>query len=111
MRCSLDLRCRVVAFVQRGGSKAEAARRFQVGVASVYRWLKPDGLKHRHTPRRPHKLDWEALRRHVAQFPDWTQQERARHFSVSRYGIWHALRRMQLTRKKSPLATKSAKPF
>jgi transposase len=43
MRCSLDLRRRVVAFVQQGGSKAEAARRFQVGEASVYRWLKPDG--------------------------------------------------------------------
>jgi transposase len=74
MRCSLDLRRRVVAFVQRGGSKAEAARRFQVGEASVYRWLKPDGLTDKHTPRKPHKLDWEALRQHVAEFPDWTQK-------------------------------------
>lgn len=31
-------------FIRGGGSKAEAARRFQVGEASVYRWLKPSGL-------------------------------------------------------------------
>ncbi len=41
MRCSSDLRQRVVEFVRGGGSKAETARRYQVGEASVYRWLKP----------------------------------------------------------------------
>jgi hypothetical protein len=32
MRCSSDLRKRVMAFVKGGGSKAEAARRFQGAV-------------------------------------------------------------------------------
>ena len=45
MRCSTDLRQRVLGFVGGGGSKAEAARRFQVGIASVYRWVgAADGL-------------------------------------------------------------------
>ena len=44
MRCSLDFRQRVVNFVRSGGSKAEAARRFKIGEASVYRWLKPNGV-------------------------------------------------------------------
>ncbi len=44
MRCSSDLRQRVVDFVRSGGSRAEAARRFKVGEASVYRWLKPGGV-------------------------------------------------------------------
>lgn len=101
MRCSLDLRQRVVDFVRSGGSKAEAARRFEVGEASVYRWLKPGGLTYqRPGPRRPHKLDWEALRRHVEAYPDRTQAERARHFHVSRHGIWNALQKLAVTHKK-----------
>ena len=48
MRCSSDLRKRVLVCVRGGGSKAEAARRFQVSRASVYNWLNaPDGLAYR----------------------------------------------------------------
>ena len=75
--------------------------RFQVSEASVYRWLKPGGLTYqRPGPRRPHKLDWEQVRRHVEAHPDQTQAERARHFHVSRHGIWYALQRLQITHKK-----------
>lgn len=103
MRCSTDLRQRVVEFVRSGGSKAEAARRFKVGEASVYRWLKPGGLTYqRPGPRRPRKLDWEQLRGHVEDHPDRTQAERARHFQVSRHGIWNALRKLGVTQKNKP---------
>ena len=89
MRCSLDLRKRVVAFVRDGGSKAEAARRFKVGVASVYRWTKPGGLEHKRPgPHTSHKLDWAALRRRVETHADMTQAEAAQHFGVSRHCIW-----------------------
>src|SRR5271169_5778859 len=36
---ALDLRERVVKFIQSGGSKAEAARRFELGRSTVYRYL------------------------------------------------------------------------
>ena len=36
---ALDLRERVVKFIQGGGSKAEAARRFDLTRSSVYRYL------------------------------------------------------------------------
>ncbi len=103
MRCSSDLRKRVLDYVRGGGSKAAAARRFQVSRASVYNWLQaPDGLAYqRPGPRHPRRLDWEALRAHVRQEPDRTQKERARHFGVSRHCIWHALRQMGVTRKKN----------
>lgn len=101
MRCSVDLRQRVVDFVRNGGSKAEAARRFKVGEASVYRWLKPGGVAYKRPgPQGPRKLDWEALRRHVAAHPDQTQAERARHFQVSRHCIWNALHKLAVTHKK-----------
>ncbi len=40
MRYSSDIRTWVIDFVYNGGSKAEAARRFQVGIRSVFYWLK-----------------------------------------------------------------------
>jgi transposase len=101
MRCSVDLCQRVVDCVRNGGSKAEAARRFKVGQASVYRWLKPGGrASKRPGPRRSHKLDWEHLRRHGHAHPDRTQAERARHCQVSRHGIWNALHKLAWTHKK-----------
>ena len=36
---ALDLRERVVKFIQGGGSKVEAARRFDLARSSVYRYL------------------------------------------------------------------------
>jgi transposase len=69
MRCSSDLRKRVMAFVKGGGSKEEAAWRFQVSRASVYRWVgAPDGLSYKRPgPKGPRRLDWQALRRQRAQ--------------------------------------------
>lgn len=103
MRCSKDLRQRVVAFVRGGGSKAEAARRFQVSRGSIYNWLNAaDALSYgKPGPKHARKLDWEALRRQVEAHEDLTQKARARHFGVSRHCIWHALRTMALTRKKN----------
>jgi len=103
MRCSQDLRKRVIEFVRGGGSKTAAARRFQVSRSRVYTWTNvPDGLTYaRPGPKGPRRLDWGALRTHVAQQPDRTQKERARHFGVSRHCIWHALQQMKLSRKKN----------
>lgn len=103
MRCSSDLRKRVLGFVAAGGSKADAAERFQVGIASVYRWLKAeDGLAYRRPgPRGPRCLDWEALRARVDAHPDRTLRERARYFGVSRNGVWYALQRLGVSRKKN----------
>lgn len=103
MRCSLDLRKRVIAFVQQGGRKTEAARRFQVGRASVYRWTKgPAEMSYRRPgPTGPRRLDWDALRAHVAHHPDATQKERAQHFGVSRHCIWYGLQRLKISWKKN----------
>ncbi len=61
MPYSMDLRTRVVKFVREGGSKAEAARHFQVCPATVYNWLNREDLCPTLVKRRRRKLDWSAL--------------------------------------------------
>ncbi len=103
MRCSSDIRKRVVSFVKAGGSKREAALRYGVGEASVYRWLsREDALAYsKPGPRGPRKIDLEALARNVQEYDDWTHRERARHFGVSDFCISHNLKRLRMSRKKN----------
>ncbi len=98
---SLDLRKRVVGFVEEGGLKAEAARRFRVSLWCVQDWCKrPDRAPKRHGPRQ-RQLARTALRQHVRQHPDATLHERAQHFGVRRNAIWYALRPMPVPHKKT----------
>ncbi len=101
MAYSIDLRKRVVQFVEEGGTKAEAARRFRVSLWCVQNWCRRTHLgPKRHGPRQ-RKLDRAALRHHVRQHPDATLNERAQHFGVRINAIWYALRQMKVTHKKN----------
>ena len=101
---SLDLRQRIVAFVQSGGGKTEAARRFGVGRDTVYRFLKA-GAANTLAPKtswgRWRKLDPRRLERHMRQNPDATLAEMKAVFSVGTTCLWKALRKMKYTLKKS----------
>src|ERR1700677_1803704 len=71
---ALDLRERVVKFIQGWGSKAEAARR---------------------------KLDPEKLRAHVKKHPDATLKEIQGVFGVSHHAVWVRLGQLGFTLKKT----------
>ena len=102
MTYSLDLRKRVVNFVKNGGSKTEASRIYEVSLWCVYDWCKRKELEpKKSSQRRKRKLDWEALRLHVKEYPDALLRERAEHFGVQINAIWYACHQMQLTRKKN----------
>jgi len=102
MTYSLDLRQRVVDFVKNGGSKAEASRAYKISEWCVYDWCQRTELKPQKPPqRRKRKLDWEALRIHVQEYPDALLRERAEHFGVKINAIWYACQQMKLTRKKN----------
>jgi transposase len=103
MRYSVDLRKRVLVYVEAGGSKAEAARRFAVTTRTIYNWLEADDpLTHaKPGPRGPRKLDWETLRRYVVAHDDALLSEIAAHFQVSINAVWYACERMKLPRKKN----------
>ena len=102
MAYSTDLRKRVLDFIQTGGKKAEAARRFSVNRSTIYRWLAAEDptARQKTGPKKMRCLDEAALKKHVADFPDLTQNERASHFGVSEASIGYGLRKLGITRKK-----------
>ncbi len=101
MTYSIDLRRRVVGFVEAGGSKAEASRRFGVSLWCVGDWCKRQDLAPKTQSLRHRKIDKEALRRHVRLYPDALLRERAQLFGVHINAVWSMMRKMELTHKKS----------
>ena len=110
MSYSSDFRKCVLDFIDDGGSKAEASRRFGISRGIIYEWLNAeDSLTSKKPgPQGPRCLDYEAVKQHVADFPDATQQERAAHFGVSKHGIWYALNKLNITGKKRRRLTKNS---
>ena len=101
MTYSIDLRKRVVDFVKDGGSKAEASRRFKVGLWCVNDWCNRKDLAPKvHGPRR-RKIDKDELRRHVQRYPDALLRERAEVFGVHINAVWLMMRKLNLTNKKN----------
>jgi putative transposase len=101
---SLDLRQRVVAYVENGGKKTEAARRFGVGRDTVYRFLnaaKSKTLAPKTSWGHWRKLDPKRLGAYMRAHPDATLEQARDVFNVSRTGVWRALKRMKFTLKKS----------
>ena len=101
---ALDLRERVIKFIQSGGSKVEAARRFSLARSSVYRYLEA-AQKGSLTPKTSwghwRKLDPEKLQAQVQRHPDATLQELQKVFGVSHHAIWVRLRQLGFTLKKT----------
>ena len=105
MSYSEDLRQRVVDFVHQGGSKAEAARRFNVSRGRVYAWLSlpPDQLAARKPgPTGPRKLDLQKLETLLLQQPDLLQKEMAQQLGVCDSTVHYGRKRLKITRKKDP---------
>lgn len=99
MSYSIDFRQRVVAYVNEGGSKVEAARIFGVGRDTIYRWLSADDISPCPAKTRNRKLDKLALAKHVEEYPDMILRERAAHFGVRINAVWVALRKLRIRKK------------
>jgi len=101
MRCSEDLRRRVRKFVRDGGSKAAAAVKFEVSAKSVGRWCACEDLAKKPGPKKAMKIDMDKLIQDVATDADAYLSERAARFGVSVSGMFYAMRRLKLVRKKN----------
>ena len=101
---ALDLRERVVKFIKLGGSKAEAARRFELGRSTVYRYLdavQAGTLAPKASWGHWRKLDPQKLQVHVQKHPDATLKELQGVFGVSHHAIWVRLEQLGFTLKKT----------
>ncbi len=107
---SLDLRERVLKYLAGNNDKREASHLFQVGLATIYRWLTQKKERGHVQPlRRKYaykKVADELLKKHVEEYPDQFLSEIAQYFSVTPQAIFYALKRLKITRKKRPPSTK-----
>lgn len=101
MTYSLDFRKKVLKIRQQEGLSIEAvAIRFGVGKASVMRWLiELEPKKNRN--KSPTKIDMDALKKDIENYPDSYQYERAQRLGASTSGISWALKRLDVTYKKN----------
>jgi len=116
---SRDLRERVIAAVETGASRREAAERFEVSVASAVKWLQR-WCKERSAAPRPRGGSVSPLEEFaaeilnlIAQQPDLTLVEtvaelRKRRIKTSRSSLWRFLDRHNITLKKSPASGRTA---
>ena len=116
MTYSADFREKVQEIKEKEGlTYAETAKRFGIGTTSLVRWK--DGFEPKRTRNKPPtKINMEALKQDVEQYPDAYQYERAKRFGVSQGGIGSALKRLGISCKKKvsriqKQTTRPEKPF
>lgn len=106
MAYSIDLRTRVVSYVESGGSRLSASRIFRVGERTVRNWI---NLR-RETGSvscRPHgggfvsKVDSTKFKQYIADNPDKTLQEIGDYFGVTHEGAAYNLRKHGYVYKKN----------
>ena len=106
MAYSLDLRERVIDRLKQGHSVEDTAALFQVSPATIYRWRNRPALERTVVSQRRRKLDPQALRQHVKDYPEARLIDRAQDFDVHPSAIGHALKRHRITVKKTiPLSS------
>ncbi len=101
MPYSLDLRTRVITFIENGGGITRASKLFQISRTSIYRWLNRTNLQAIKVSRRQRKLDWKALDQDVTENPDLRLIDRAKKFGVTPSAIFYALKKSKINRKKN----------
>ena len=107
---SEDLRHKVIAHIMSGSSKREAARIFNIGEDTVYRWLRLYKVGNINATKRtvfPQKMNEEKLKEYVRNNPDHTITQIAHALQLGRQTVFSWLRRLKITRKKRQPSIKS----
>jgi transposase len=105
MTYSIDFRRKVLAIKEKEAlSYAKVSSRFGIAVNTVFLWSKALAAKKtRNKP--PTRIDRQVLRKDLEEHPDAYQYERAARLGVSKSGVYHALKRLNVTYKKNPKAS------
>ena len=100
-----SLREAVLNYIDSGNKISEASAIFDVSESSIGRWRRRQkntgSIKRRPRTNDPYKIDNEALKAYIKSHPDTYLNEIATHFNVTESGISKALKRLNITRKKS----------
>lgn len=106
MSHSKDLREKAIKYVEQGGSIKDVCLIFEISRSSFQRWRnkKQDtgSLSPKSRIKSPYKIDNEELKAYIARHPDAYLNEIAAHFQVTIPCISIGLKRLKITRKKSP---------
>ena len=100
---STDLRHRVISHLMIGCSKREAAKIFNIGEATIYRWInlhKGGDLSRKKRTNYPHKVDTQKLIQYVEMNCDHTLKEIGDALGISFQYVAKCLKRLNITRKK-----------
>lgn len=106
MAYSVDLRQRVIDFIESGGSVTEASKIFKIGRATIYRWFGREDLTPTKVAHRKRKIDVEELEKDVAANPDTLLKERAKKFGVTSSALSYQFDKLNITRKKNSYCIK-----
>ena len=108
---SFDLRTKVMTYLGVGHTKKEASEVFGISLKTIYNWLslkeetgsvKAKAMK----SYEPSKIKGKDLEDYISAHPDVYLEEIAVVFKVSISGIWRALKRLKISRKKSHYSIK-----
>lgn len=107
---SLDLRERVLAYLEKGNDTKSASKLFTISQRSIQRWVKQKAETGDIKPRKREfayrKIDYEKLQKHLELNPDQFLYEIAEEFSVTLQAIFYAFKKLRITRKKRHPSTK-----
>ena len=105
MAYSLDFRQRVFAYKEKHQLTFEqTSKHFDINIATLFRWKKR--LEPCVTRNRPAiKVNMDALKKEIEDFPDDYQWERAKRLNVTQPSIHYALKRLKMSVKKNAKAS------
>ncbi|WGJ61992.1 IS630 transposase-related protein [Wolbachia endosymbiont of Frankliniella intonsa] len=105
MAYSVDLREKAVLMIEKGKTKVEIAELMEIGIATLYRWLKKkaagESLKPSKNGSFIRKIDPKILEEYVTKNPDHTLAEMKQNLGFGINSIWYRLKQLKITLKKS----------
>ena len=101
---SLDFRSKVVSFISKGGKKRAAAKLFDIGEDTIYRWLrlsKRGSLAPKKRTDYKEKVSSSTILAYLEKHSDHTLAEIGHHVGLSASQVSRRFLKLQITRKKS----------
>lgn len=102
---SLDLRKRVLFYIEQGYSQRDACRVFNMSRKTIYNWIRQkattgDLCLRRAKSYQTSKFKAEEVKSYMISHQDAHLEEIAHAFKASKSGVYRALKRLNITRKK-----------